>query len=71
MFNAIKDGGTTDAILEHFDNEVEKNNFIIKINATHNILTNMKVNELRFDMRMPISKVKDCFEYRFGSPAKN
>ena len=72
MFTAIKEGATTDAILENFENEEAKENTnIIKLDASHNILTSMKVMEMRFDKTMSIAKVKDCLEYKFGSPAKN
>ena len=45
-------------------------NYIIKLNATHNILS-IKMPELRFDYRTKIKDVKQQFEKRFGSPAKN
>jgi hypothetical protein len=43
---------------------------IIKLNATHNILS-IKMQELRFDKETKISSVKAQLEKRFGSPAEN
>ena len=69
MFNAVSAGASSDAILDQLMIDGQEN-FIIKLNATHNILT-MKMPELRFDYRTKIKDVKTQFEYRFGSPAKN
>lgn len=69
MFNAVSAGASTDAILDQLIIDGQEN-FIIKLNATHNILS-MKMPELRFDYRTKIIDVKAQFEYRFGSPVKN
>ena len=72
--NYVKDGANAiaETLIEKYENEEAiQNNPTIKLDCSHNILTTMKVMEMRFDKRMPIAKVKDCLEYRFGSPAKN
>ena len=70
--NYVKEGALADAIIEKFENEdAIANSPIIKLDASHNILTTMQLMEIRFDKTMPIGKVKDCLEYKFGSPAKN
>jgi len=42
----------------------------IKLNASHSVLS-IKLQEIRFDKRMPIREVKEQLEYRFGSPVDN
>ena len=69
MFNAIKEGASAQMIEEHFMNQ-GINDHILKLNATHNVVS-IKLQEIRFDKRMTIGQVKESFEYRFGSPAKN
>ena len=50
--------------------QVMSTDCIIKLNATHNILS-IKMQELRFDKETKISSVKAQLEKRFGSPAEN
>ena len=51
MLQGIKDGMDTKAIEEAWINEATKaENFIIKLNATHNVVS-LKLQEIRFDKR--------------------
>ena len=69
MFKSIKDGSHTEALEQAVENmfancyngegPTEDPSFVIKIHATHSILVNMRLPELRFDYRWPIKKVKE------------
>ena len=44
--------------------------FILKMNVTHSVLTDLNLQEIRFDRRVPLSEVKAQLEYRTGTTAQ-
>ena len=63
-------GGSVTSLAEHQSNQAALENYIIKLNATHSVLS-LKMQEIRFDKRLPVREVKEQLAYRFGSPVEN
>ena len=49
----------------------EKEEYFIKVNLTHSILTKINLQEIKYDRRTTISDVKKDLEYRYGSKVEN
>ena len=49
----------------------EKEEYKLKINLTHSVLSKVNMQEIRFDIRTPISEIKKEIEYRYGSKPEN
>jgi hypothetical protein len=74
MFNAVNQANNTEGIENALANHHEVSDsaqFKIKLDATHSVLTNMRLPELRFDKRSCIKDVKSNLEMRFGTEAAN